>query len=132
MLQAINNFTITGNLTKDPEARMTASGTTYAFITVAVNGFNKDKADFISVILWDKLAVNVCKYCKKGALVSVLGHITAATIDGKTTIQLNAENVTFLGGSSSKNTDEPVEHPFEKANDNFQPAGQSGDIFAPI
>lgn len=131
MLQAINNFTITGNLTKDPEARKAASGTTYAFITVAVNDFNKDKADFISVILWDKLAVNVCKYCKKGALVSVLGHITAPTKDGKTVIQLNAESVTFLGGSGSKNS-EPVEPPFEKANDNFQPAGQSGDIFAPF
>lgn len=131
MLQAINNFTITGNLTKDPEARKTANGTTYAFITVAVNGFNKDKADFISAILWDKLALNVCKYCKKGALVSVLGHITAPTKDGKTVIQLNAENVTFLGKTGTANN-EPVESPFEKANDNFQPAGQSGDIFAPI
>ena len=37
MLQAINNFTITGNLTKDPEARKTANGKTYAVVTVAVN-----------------------------------------------------------------------------------------------
>lgn len=129
MAQAVNNFTITGNISREPEIKTTSNGKKYSFITVAVNGMNKDNADFISFILWEKLAENVCNYCKKGDCISVLGHITTPIRDGKTSIQLNADAVTFLHKAQGKKAEEK---PFEKANDNFQPAPDAGDIFAPF
>lgn len=131
MIQAINNFTITGNISREPEIRTTGNGKKYAFITIAVNGMNKDNADFLSFIIWEKLAENVCKYCHKGDCISAIGYISAPTKDGKTTIQLNADSVTFLHKAGNKaKENKPEEKPFEPAS-NFQ-AENADDIFAPF
>ena len=66
MAQAVNNFTVTGNLTKDPELKKTANGKPYTFIVVAVNKTKKDEVNFISLLAWDKLAENAVKYLHKG------------------------------------------------------------------
>lgn len=129
MAQAVNNFTITGNIAQEPQLRTTANGKNYAFITVAVNGLNKDKADFISFIIWEKLAENVTKYCDKGDCISVIGYISAPVKDGKTTIQLTGDAVTFLHKASKKTESKP-DPAFVPENDTFQKPGNSGDIFA--
>ena len=129
MAQAVNNFTITGNIAQKPELRTTANGKNYAFITVAVNGLNKDKADFISFIIWEKLAENVTKYCDKGDCISVIGYISAPVKDGKTTIQLTGDAVTFLHKASKKTESKP-NPAFVPENDTFHQPGNSGDIFA--
>ena len=126
MAQAVNNFTITGNISKDPEIRTTGNGKKYAFITIAVNGMNKDKADFISFIIWEKLAENVVKYCSKGDCISVLGYISTVTKDNKTSLQLNGDAVTFL--HKAKKAEEPKKVEPEK--DVFMPV--SDDPFAPF
>ena len=132
MAQAVNNFTLTGNLAQDPEVRTTGNGKKYAFITIAVNGANKEKADFISFVIWEKLAENVCKYCKKGDCISALGYISTMSKDGKTTIQLTADSVTFLHKAAKKAPEQPKkDEAFDPSNDTFQQAN-SGDIFAPF
>lgn len=128
MAQAVNNFTITGNIAQAPELKSTQNGKHYAFITVAVNGINKDKPDFISFIVWEKMAENLVRYCGKGDCISVLGYITAVQKDGKTSLQLNASAVTFLH-KAQKKTEPKEEKPFEPENDPFQ-APNTGDIFS--
>lgn len=130
MAQAVNNFTITGNIAQKPEIRTTANGKNYAFITVGVNGLNKDKADFISFIIWEKLAENVVKYCDKGDCISCIGYISAPVKDGKTTIQLTGDAVTFLHKAQKKAQEPKNDLPFEPENEPFQKPGNSGDIFA--
>lgn len=127
MAQAVNNFTLTGNLAQDPEIRTTGTGKKYAFITIAVNGMNKDKPDFISFIIWEKLAENVCKYCKKGDCISALGFIQSIKKDDKSMLQLTADSVTFLH-KANKKAEEPKKAEPEK--DTFVPV--SGDIFSPF
>lgn len=127
MAQAVNNFTLTGNLAQDPEVRTTNTGKKYAFITIAVNGMNKEKPDFISFIIWEKLAENVCKYCKKGDCISALGFIQSIKKDEKSTLQLTADSVTFLH-KAAKKAEEPKKAEPEK--DTFVPV--SGDIFSPF
>ena len=132
MSQAVNNFTLTGNIAQKPEIRTTGNGKKYSFITIAVNGLNRDKAEFISFIVWEKTAENIVKYCDKGDCVSVLGSISSIQKDGKTTLQLNGEAVTFLHKANKKTAPEPKpeEPPF---NDQFTPAKSgSDDIFAPF
>ena len=117
MAQAVNNFTLTGNLAQVPEIKTTQSGKAYAFITIAVNGMNKDKPDFISFVCWDKLAENVVKYCSKGDCISVLGFIsTYKSQDNKNILQLTADAVTFL--HKAKKKEEPAKA--EPANDKFE------------
>lgn len=122
MIQATNNFTVTGNLTKDPEPRKTESGKKFCYVTLAVNGMG-DNVDFISIIVWEKLAENIVKYCHKGDCVSLIGSIKTFTKDGKSSIQLNGDAVTFLHKSAKNNTgttktekkEEPKEETFEAA-----------------
>lgn len=131
MAQAVNNFNLTGNIAKDPEIRTTQNGKKYAFITIAVNRLNNDKADFISFVIWEKLAETVVKYCSKGDCISVLGFISVSNKDGNFSINLTGDSVTFLHKAQKKAAEPKQEKPFEPENDNFQASG-SVDIFAPF
>lgn len=73
----MNHATVVGNLTRDPELRHTANGKSVAQFTVADNRRQSatKKVQFIDVVAWDKLADLVSNYLKKGAQVTVLGHI---------------------------------------------------------
>ena len=60
----INNVTLVGRLTKDPDLRYTASGTAVATFTLAVNrNFTNQngnrEADFINCVIWRKSAETV-------------------------------------------------------------------------
>lgn len=74
----MNQCTIIGNLTSDPELRQTTSGKSVVKFTVAVNnGKNSDgndrPADFITCQAWNKTAELVGRYCKKGKPIAVIG-----------------------------------------------------------
>lgn len=132
MVQASNNFTITGHLTAKPEVKKTSNGKTYAYPSIAVKGVKKDDVQFLSFILWDKLAEIIAKYCDKGDLISVMGSISYVKRDNGSYLQLNGDAVTFLS-KAQKKEEAPKEEPkFEPAQDNFAPAQPQADIFAPF
>lgn len=64
----INNFTIIGRLTRDPETRYTKGNKAVTLINIAVNN-GKDDTTFIRLTAFDKLAELVSNYCKKGDLI---------------------------------------------------------------
>ena len=64
----INNFTIIGRLTRDPETRYTKGNKAVTLINIAVNN-GKDDTTFIRLTAFDKLAELVSKYSKKGDLI---------------------------------------------------------------
>lgn len=115
-MQANNNFTIVGNLTRDPEIRLTTKQTKYTFVTVAVNGIGKDKTDFISVLLWDNLADNLHKYCHKGDCIAFCGRIgTRKSEDNKhTEYVLTADSFSILRAPQRKQEAAPAEQPQTK------------------
>lgn len=76
----INNVTLVGRLTKDPELKHTPSNVAVATFTLAVNrnfkGANGEReADFINCMMWRKQAELFAEWCKKGNLVGVTGRI---------------------------------------------------------
>lgn len=76
----INNVTLVGRLTKDPDLRYTANGTATATFTLAVNrNFTSQngerEADFINCVIWRKSAENLANFAKKGSLIGVTGRI---------------------------------------------------------
>lgn len=132
MAQAVNNFTVTGNLTKDPELKKTANGKPYIFIVVAVNKQKKGEVNFISLLAWDKLAENAVQYLHKGDCASFMGSIEVFKRNDRTDIQLVVDSMTFLRSSNgAKKEAAPAEEKKpEPANDKFEQV--VSDPFAPF
>ena len=76
----MNKVFLIGRLTKNPELRSTKSGTSVCEFTIAVNR-DKDNADFIKCICWNKLAENLSKYQTQGSQISVLGELRVETYE---------------------------------------------------
>ena len=128
MAQANSNFTVVGNLTRDPEIRLTTKQTKYCYVTVAVNK-NKDTADFISVLLWENLADNIHKYCHKGDAVAIHGYVGTRKIENRTEILLTASTFSILRTKKAE-TAQPAAAP-DPAEDKFE-AITNPDPFAPF
>lgn len=79
----MNNVTLVGRLTKDPEIRTTRSGKSTCTFTLAVDRVNKNQqdADFIQCVVWEKQAENLARYQHKGSRIGVEGRIQTRTYD---------------------------------------------------
>ena len=112
----INQVTIVGRLTRDPELKATTEGTPVAHVTLAVNRqFRNQKgeieADFISCTLWRKAAQNTAQYCKKGSVLGITGRIQTRhydTPEGKRVYitEVIADTVRFLSSKPPTETKE--------------------------
>ena len=77
----INTAIITGNLTRDPELRQTASGTSVLQFSVAVNDRVKengewtDRANYIDCTMFGTRADSLSKLLHKGSKVAVQGKL---------------------------------------------------------
>jgi single-strand DNA-binding protein len=78
----MNNVTLLGRLTKDPDMRYTTGGTSVCTFTLAVDRFKKDEADFINIVTWNKTADLCEKYLAKGRLVALVGRIQTRNYEG--------------------------------------------------
>ena len=81
----INRVVMVGRMTRDPELRRTGSGAAVTSSTSALNrNYNSadgQQADYISCVVWNKVAENVAQYCSKGSLVGVEGRLRSRTYD---------------------------------------------------
>ncbi|MEW8969235.1 MAG: single-stranded DNA-binding protein [Mesobacillus sp.] len=115
----INQVTLVGRLTRDPELRFTPDGKAVSNITLAVNRHYKNasgeiEADFVHCILWGKTAENTANYCKKGAVLGVTGRIQTRNYDNQEgkrvyVTEVVAEGVRFLSSkpSGARETQQP-------------------------
>jgi single-strand DNA-binding protein len=112
----INQVTIVGRLTRDPEIKTTAEGTPVAHVTLAVNRQYRNQngeieADFISCTLWRKAAQNTAQYCRKGSVIGITGRIQTRhydTQEGKRVYvtEVIADTVRFLSSKPQTETKE--------------------------
>lgn len=74
----INNIVLEGRLTKDPEL-MKAGNTDLLNFSLANNYWNgkENTVVFVNCVAWSKQALNICKYLKKGDIMSVEGMLIA-------------------------------------------------------
>jgi single-strand DNA-binding protein len=105
----MNKVVLVGRLTRDAELRYTKNGNAVASFTVAVNR-NKDEADFINCIAWNKVAENLANFTQKGTLIAVDGSIQTRSYknnEGKMiyVTEVLAHSVEFLS-SKGKGTGE--------------------------
>lgn len=103
----MNKVILVGRLTKDIEVRYTQTGKAVARFILAVNRrVSKDKekqqADFIPIIVWNKLAEVCSKYLTKGSQILVEGHLQIRDYvaqDGKKhyIAEVIAQELEFMG-----------------------------------
>lgn len=73
---SLNVITIQGRLCADPDLRSTQAGKKVASFTLAVDrDFQKDEADFIACVAWEKKAEFVDQYFTKGQMALVTGRL---------------------------------------------------------
>lgn len=114
----INNLTLVGRLTRDPDLRYTQSGKAVCSFVLAVDReMSKEKreeakannystADFPRIVVWNKMGEICSKYLQKGSLVAIVGKIQTGSYkdkDGKMvyTTDVIADRVRFLNTKSS-------------------------------
>lgn len=118
----MNKLTIIGNLTRDPETRVTQSGASVCSFTVAVNRRGQDdKTDFFRVSAWNKTGETCQKYLSKGRKVAVTGPVSVSTYtgqDGKAyaNLEVMAQDVEFL----SPKAEQTAPAPAAPANNGYQ------------
>ena len=115
----LNNCTIQGRLTRDPELRYTASNTPVASFTLAVDRSRKNAngeydTDFIGCTAFGKTAEFVKNWFAKGMMAIVVGRIQSRNWEDRngnkrTSIEINANEVLF--GESKKDKAAPNPEP---------------------
>lgn len=113
----INQVTLVGRLTRDPELRRTSDGLPVTSVTLAVsrqfrNQQGEIEADFVQCTIWKKAAENTVQYCRKGSVVGVTGRLQTRHYDNKEgkrvyVTEVVAESIRFLGAKPNYTPSEP-------------------------
>jgi single-strand DNA-binding protein len=114
---SINRVLITGNLTRDPELRSTASGMAVLKMGVAVNDRRKnaqsgeweDAPNFLDVVVFGARGESLSRFLSKGAKVAVEGKLRWSSWEDKDSgakrskVEIVADDIEFMSprGESS-------------------------------
>lgn len=108
----MNNCTLLGRLTKDPELKTTPNGTNFCRFTIAVKRNYTTKegettVDFIDIMSWKGKAEFVSKYFNKGKIIYVIGNLYCETYtdnegNKRRNTYINASELGFAGDSNNK------------------------------
>lgn len=107
MARSLNQVTLMGNLTRDPELRQTPTGQNVTSFSLALNRSYKDQSgawqeatDYIDITSWGPLAERVAQYLSKGRRCLVQGRLQSRSWeqDGvkRNKVEVLASDVTFL------------------------------------
>jgi single-strand DNA-binding protein len=107
----MNKIYLIGNMSKDIQITELQSGKKVGKFGLAVKRkYGEDMVDFINIVIWDKLADNVQKYCSKGSKIAVVGELQTRMyeVNGEKryTYEVQANEIEFL---SIKKEEEKVE-----------------------
>ncbi len=120
MARSLNQITLMGNLTRDPELRQTPNGQNVTSFSLALNRSYKDQSgewqeatDYVDVVAWGPLAERVSQYLTRGSRCLVQGRLQSRNWEQegqkRSKVEVLANDVTFLdsrGGSNSEDSQE--------------------------
>jgi single-strand DNA-binding protein len=107
MARSLNQVTLMGNLTRDPELRQTPTGQNVCSFSLALNRSYKDSSgewqeatDYIDIVAWGPLAERVAQYLTKGRRCLVQGRLQSRSWEQegqkRSKVEVLANDVTFL------------------------------------
>ena len=134
MARSLNQVTLMGNLTRDPELRQTPTGQNVTSFSLALNRSYKDQSgawqeatDYIDITSWGPLAERVAQYLSKGRRCLVQGRLQSRSWeqDGvkRNKVEVLASDVTFLdargeGGEQAEGGGQSNQGGSNQGNDN--------------
>lgn len=106
-MRSLNQVTLMGNLTRDPELRTTPNGQSACSFSLALNRSYKNPSgewveatDFADVVAWGPLGERCNEYLKKGSTALVSGRLQSRTWEKegekRSKVEVVAQDVTFL------------------------------------
>ena len=109
-----NRVVLAGNLTRDPELRVTHNGVPVCSFSIAVNRVRSKEsevADFFNVSAWRELGETVANYKKKGDPILVEGRLQYRTWEAqdgakRSAVDVVADRVQFLSRGQSPRAEE--------------------------
>ena len=110
----MNNVSLVGRLTRDPEIKTTNSGSSYARFSIAVDRRGKDAGtDFINIVAFGKTSEFIERYFRKGQRIGINGRLQTGSYEGKDgkkvyTFDVIAENVEFVESKSASSSATPA------------------------
>lgn len=111
----MNNVSLIGRLTHEPELKQTDSGKFVMNFSLAVNRLKADETDFINCVVWGEYAGKMSKYLKKGQQIGVNGSLRTRTYEDKNKVKhyvtdVYVTDITLLGkkDNGAENTSENI------------------------
>jgi len=115
---SINQVTITGRLTRDPELRYTQSRTAIVNLAIAFsrkyqqNGEWQEQTSFCDVVVWSKKAEDCANYLSKGSPILVEGYLQVRNYESKDgqsrkAVEIVSNRIHFLEWNDSKGNSSP-------------------------
>jgi single-strand DNA-binding protein len=111
----LNKVMLIGNLTRDPELRVTPKGTAICQFSLAVNrkfkdesGAEREEVTYVDIEAWGKSGENIAKYCTKGRPLFVEGRLRLDQWEDKNTkekrsrMKVVCDNFQFLGSGRAE------------------------------
>lgn len=131
MASGVNKVILLGTLGQTPEVKYLGSGQAVCSFSIATNeswldkqGQRQEKCEWHKIVVWGKLAELCGQYLDKGRQVYLEGKIQSRKYekDGveRTAFEIVARDVTFLGGKSDGQGQQPNAAPYSQQ----QPAQQ--------
>jgi single-strand DNA-binding protein len=105
------SMTVAGNVGRDAQLRRTQGGDPVLGFSVAVdmgkdkNG-NKRDAVWVNCSIWGKRAESLATYITKGTKLVLTGRPGVNVYEGKGSLTLSVNDLTFMGGSQQQRSDE--------------------------
>lgn len=119
-----NKVILLGNLTRDPEVRVTPKGTSICQFGLAVNrdyktesGEKQSEVTFVDIEAWGKQAETVARYCVKGRPLLIEGRLKfdqwedKASGQKRSKLKVVLESFQFIGGREAGAEDRPMSPP---------------------
>lgn len=113
----MNVISLVGNLTSDPEMRMTADGKAITNLRIAVNrAFKKqgeDSADYFRVVCFGRKAEVCNEWLRKGKKISVVGSVKTGSYENAEgnrvlTFDIYANDIQFLSPRNENSQQQAV------------------------
>lgn len=116
MARSLNQVTLMGNLTRDPELRTTPNGQSVVSFSLALNRSYKDSSgewqeatDYVDIVAWAGLAERVAQYLNKGRRCLVQGRLQSRNWEQegqkRSKVEVLANDVTFLDSRGASEDD---------------------------
>ena len=121
----MNNCSLIGRLTKDPEVKKTQSGTSVCSFTIAVdrrfkNADGTRQTDFIPCVGWRQVADILGQYFHKGSRIGISGSIQTRSYEDNTgrnvfVTEVLAEQIEFIDKRSETQEQNQIPAPQAEA-----------------